>query len=241
MTCPRVPGLVSIVITNYNKSAFLTDCLEGILRQTYPNWEIILVDNASTDDSVLQVENWLQDNWEQLADRTFITVPLPRNIGYAGAVTTGLYLASGEYIAAQDADDISHHERLERQVSFLQDRPEIELAGTNYEVFEHNLLEQKSKAGWIRYREQIRKTYANGGHGVCHGTIMLRGKLFDRIGGHTRRIEGAEDYEFIARAVNVNERETPEYRKYARYPVLLPHASESAVPEIFWKRSAEAQ
>ncbi|RJG25337.1 glycosyltransferase family 2 protein [Paenibacillus thiaminolyticus] len=202
MTYPRVPGLVSIVITNYNKSAFVTDCLEGILRQTYPNWEVILVDDASTDDSLLQVENWLQVNWEQLADRTFITVPLPRNIGYAGAVTTGLYLASGEYIAAQDADDISHHERLERQVSFLEGRPDIELVGTNYEVFEHSLFEQKSKAGWIRYGEQIRKTYANGGHCVCHGTIMLRGKLFDRIGGHTRRIEGAEDYEFIARALN---------------------------------------
>lgn len=203
MTCPRIPGLVSIVITNYNKSAFLIDCLDSILRQTYPNWEIILVDDASTDDSLLQVENWLQVNREQLADRTFITVPLPRNIGYAGAMTTGFYVAAGEYIAAQDADDISHHERLERQVSFLQGRPDIELVGTNYEVFEHGLLEQKSKAGWIRYGEQIRKVYANGGHCVCHGTIMLRGKLFDRIGGHTRRIEGAEDYEFIARALNV--------------------------------------
>ncbi|MBG9791375.1 glycosyl transferase [Paenibacillus dendritiformis] len=201
MTYPRVPGLVSIVITNYNKSAFLLDCLDGILRQTYPNWEIILVDDASTDDSLLQVEKWLQVNREQLADRTFITVPLPRNIGYAGAVTTGLFLAAGEYIAAQDSDDISHHERLERQVSFLLGRPEIEVVGTNYEVFHHNLWEPRSRAGWIRYGEQIRKVYANGGHCVCHGTTMLRGKLFDRIGGHTRRIEGAEDYEFIAKAL----------------------------------------
>ncbi|WII40155.1 glycosyltransferase family 2 protein [Paenibacillus thiaminolyticus] len=100
MTCPRVPGLVSIVITNYNKSAFVTDCLQGILRQTYPDWEVILVEDASTDDSLLEVENSLQDNREQLADRIFITVPSPRNIGYAGAVTTGLYLAYGEYIAA---------------------------------------------------------------------------------------------------------------------------------------------
>ncbi|WP_042228751.1 glycosyltransferase family 2 protein [Paenibacillus popilliae] len=201
MTYPRVPGLVSIVITNYNKSAFLIDCLDGILRQTYPNWEIILVDDASTDDSLLQVEKWLQLNQEQLADRTYITVPLPRNIGYAGAVTTGFYLAAGEYIAAQDSDDISHYERLERQVSFLLSRPEIELVGTNYEVFHRSLSEHKSNAGWIRYGEQIRKVYANGGHCVCHGTIMLRGKLFDRVGGHTRKIEGAEDYEFISRSL----------------------------------------
>lgn len=201
MTYPRVPGLVSIVITNYNKSAFLIDCLDGILRQTYPNWEIILVDDASTDDSLLQVEKWLQVNQEQLADRTYITVPLARNIGYAGAVTTGFYLATGEYIAAQDSDDISHHERLERQVSFLLGHPEIELVGTNYEVFHRSLSEHKSRSGWIRYGEQIRNVYANGDHCVCHGTIMLRGKLFDRVGGHTRRIEGAEDYEFIAKAL----------------------------------------
>ncbi|MCE5170079.1 glycosyltransferase [Paenibacillus profundus] len=202
MTYLRIPGLVSIVITNYNKSAFLIDCLDGILRQTYPNWEVILVDDASTDDSLTQVENWLNDNRQQLAERTFITLPLPRNIGYAGAMTAGLYLAKGELIAVHDSDDISHHERLERQVSFLQSRPDIELVGTNYEVFEHNQMDQRSKAGWIRYGDQIRKVYASGGHCVCHGTIMLRGGLFDHIGGHTRRIEGAEDYEFIARALS---------------------------------------
>ncbi|MBN3526994.1 glycosyltransferase family 2 protein [Paenibacillus apiarius] len=202
MTYPRMPGLVSIVITNYNKSAFLIDCLDAMLRQTYPNWEIILVDDASTDDSLKRVENWLNHNRQQLAERTFITLPLPRNIGYAGAMTAGFYLAKGEFIAVHDSDDVSHHERLERQVSFLQGRPDIELVGTNYEVFEQNLMEQRSKAGWIRYGDQIRKVYASGGHCVCHGTILMRGGLFDRIGGHTRRIEGAEDYEFIARALS---------------------------------------
>ncbi|MCM3290433.1 glycosyltransferase [Paenibacillus sp. MER 180] len=205
MTYSRIKGLVSVVIPNYNRAAYLQECLNGILQQTYTNWEIILIDDGSTDDSIQQTQAWLLDNRINLPNHNSIfTMALPRNIGYAGAMTIGFYMAKGEYIAIQDSDDISHLQRLEKQINFLEAHQNIELLGTNYHVFEHDPNEVVTIPKWLRYGEHIRTTYRKGGHCVCHGTIMMRGALFDRIGGHTRRVKGAEDYDFIARSLDPN-------------------------------------
>lgn len=199
---PRVPGLVSMVTTVYNKLPYVKECLDSILNQTYPSWELIVIDDASTDGSYELVTHWLNQHEAELSGSQGIyTMRLPRNTGYAGAVTAGMFLAKGEFIAIQDADDLSHPDRLAKQVRYLQEHPHIELLGTNYEVFEDGSPDRRSPARWLRYGEQIGRTYAAGGHCICHGTTMFRGELFDRIGGHTRRIEGAEDYEFIAKSI----------------------------------------
>ncbi|MFC4099881.1 glycosyltransferase family 2 protein [Paenibacillus xanthanilyticus] len=220
MTYARIPGLVSIVMTVYNKRAYLEECLDSIRRQTYPNWELILVDDASTDGSYELAARWLDENEPLLSGgKGVYALRLPRNSGYAGAITAGMYLSKGAYIAIHDADDLSHPQRLEKQVAFLDAHPHIDLVGTNYEVFEDGYPERRMRANWLRYGEQIGKVYAAGGHCICHGTAMLRGELFDRIGGHTRRIEGAEDYEFIAKAIKPGARNVenlPEVLYYYR-------------------------
>lgn len=197
----RIPELVSVVITNNNREPYLLDCLNSIVKQTYLNWEIIFVDDASTDGSLMQVKQWLRNNYPYFPNNnSFITVVLQRNIGYAGAMTTGLYMTQGEFIAVQDSDDISHPLRLEKQITYLNNHPQIDLVGTNYAAFKDELnVGPYEKSDWIQYGEQIRNIYQHGGHCVCHGTIMLRGNVFDRIGGHTRRVLGAEDYDFITR------------------------------------------
>lgn len=199
----RKEGLVSLVITNYNRAKYLRECLESIRLQTYPHWEIIFVDDASTDDSVQVVREWMEehrDMWSE--DRQTVILTLPRNIGFAGAINAGFYLARGEYIAVQDSDDYSDRERFAKQVEYLQNHPLVDLVGTNYYAFPDHAPAEKKLATWIRYGEEIRRVYGRGGHCVCHGTILFRGKLFDQIGGPTRRISGAEDYEFIAKALN---------------------------------------
>ncbi|GLX70614.1 glycosyltransferase family 2 protein [Paenibacillus glycanilyticus] len=218
MSLERVPGLVSIVITVYNKLPFLKDCLTSLLNQTYPNWEVILIDDASTDGSYEYMMNWLNENEPNLREgKGIYTLRLPRNAGYAGAITAGMYLAKGEFIAIQDADDWSHPERFARQVRYLNNHPHIDLLGTNYEVFEDGSPELLKPVHWLKYGDQIGKVYEKGGHCICHGTAMFRGTVFDRIGGHTRRIEGAEDYEFIAKVIKPGARNVDNLREVLYY------------------------
>lgn len=213
----REPGKVSIVMTNYNRAAYLIECLDSLKKQTHANTEIIFVDDASTDRSVDVVQAWCEENGLAGTD-AFVLVRLPRNVGFSGAMTTGLFLARGEYIAVQDADDFSHRQRLEKQISFLQSHPDIALVGTGYAAFVNTEQRVYEEAKWLRYGEEIRKVYQNGGHCVCHGTIMFRGDAFDRIGGLSRRIVGAEDYEFIVKFLHQKERieNIPEILYYYR-------------------------
>ncbi|MFD0673165.1 glycosyltransferase family 2 protein [Cohnella sp. GCM10027633] len=203
----RTPDLVSIVVTNYNNGKFIGECLDSLLRQSYPGWEIVWVDDGSTDDSRRRLDEWFELNGIARQDDRFCVLELPRNVGYAGAVTAGLFLAKGEFIAMHDSDDVSHSHRLAKQTAYLRDHPDIELVGTNYAVFTASeglaRPDKLQTAKWLGYgAEQIRGVYAKGGHCVSHGTVMIRGALFDRLGGHTRRVEGAEDYEFVARCLD---------------------------------------
>jgi glycosyltransferase involved in cell wall biosynthesis len=195
----RQKGLVSIVITCYNVASFIEECLDGIFDQSYKNIEVIIIDDFSNDPTKKKIKKWIKKNNPSFP---IDLITLPRNVGFAGAINIGYILSKGEYIAVHDADDISHKDRIQKQVKFLEEKPEVGLVGTTYAAFQNGNIEEQQIATWIRYGEDIKKTYGKGGHCVCHGTIMFRGEIFDRIGGPTRRIKGAEDYEFIANCIN---------------------------------------
>ena len=198
----REEGLVSVVIPCYNTALFIEDCLNGLLSQTYKKMEVILINDASTDHTQQIVEKWLENTKPSFKT---IICNLPVNTGFAGAITTGYFMSSGEYIAVNDADDISHPLRLEKQVDFLLKNPDYDLIGTSYLMFDDvDKKESGKKENWLYYGDSIRKVYGRGEHCVCHGTILFRGKAFDMLGGPTRRIHGAEDYEFIAKFLNAN-------------------------------------
>ncbi len=159
------------------------------------------MNDASTDNTMTVVEQWVKKSNPSFP---LILCNLPVNAGFAGAITTGYYMSSGEYIAVNDADGISHPSRFEKQIDFLEKNPDYDLIGTNYQVFSDVNNKKGQVANWLRYGDSIRKIYAEGGHCVCHGTILFRGKAFDLLGGPTRRITGAEDYEFIVKFLNAN-------------------------------------
>jgi len=197
----REEGLVSVVIPCYNAALFIEECLNGLLFQTYKNIEVILVNDASTDHTMEIVEQWIKKSNPPFP---LILCNLPVNMGFAGALTAGYFMSSGEYIAVNDADDISDPSRFEKQVEFLLENPDYDLVGTNYRAFNNGSKEKGKEADWLHYGEAIRKVYAAGKHCVCHGTILFHGRVFDVLGGPTRRITGAEDYEFIVKFLNAN-------------------------------------
>jgi glycosyltransferase involved in cell wall biosynthesis len=203
MVLQRIPNLVSIVVPVYNRSSFVKLCLNSLVQQSYKNLELIIVNDGSTDDSLRVIKGWKKAlRIPKHKKNRILIVDFPRNVGVAGAIHTGLFLARGEFIAMQDSDDLSHSERFQKQVQFLRQHPEISVVGTNYAYFPHGAFRLRRVADWLRYGEEINEIYKAGGHCVCHGTILFRGTVFDQIGGHTRKLEGAEDYEFIAKCLN---------------------------------------
>lgn len=197
----RISGLVSVIVTNYNNKKYIEECLNSLINQTYKKIEIIIVDDCSTDNSVSVIKMWM--NKLKYEDKIKVRLVINnRNMGFSGAVTTGLYLAKGEYIAMQDGDDVSVNDRIEKQVKFLEENKNISMVGCNYSVFNNNVNDAAVLPNFVVFgNDNVEDEFSKGNSPVCFGTILFKGDVFDKIGGLTRRLKGAEDYEFISRAI----------------------------------------
>lgn len=105
--------LVSILIPTYNTEKFIRATLQSVLNQTYSNWEMILVDDASTDQTVAIIEEFAQN------DKRIKLFKLEKNSGNGFTRNAALEKATGKYIAYLDADDLWFPEKLEKQIQFL--------------------------------------------------------------------------------------------------------------------------
>lgn len=108
-------NLVSIITPTYNCGAFIAETMDSVLAQTYTDWEMIIVDDCSTDDTRSVVEAY------QAKDSRFIYYCLEQNSGAAVARTKAMELANGEYMAFLDSDDLWTPDKLERQLKFMND------------------------------------------------------------------------------------------------------------------------
>lgn len=120
--------LVSVVMPVYNAGDFLVPAIDSILNQTYTNFELILVNDASTDKSLATLKKYFKKYPSKIK---LINLKHNLNAGGDACANMGLALANGKYIARMDADDIAHSERLEKQVAFLESRPDVFLVGSN--------------------------------------------------------------------------------------------------------------
>ncbi|MCX7985371.1 MAG: glycosyltransferase [Bacteroidales bacterium] len=113
--------MVSVVMPVYNASQYLKESIESILHQTYTNFEFIILDDASTDNSLAIISSY--------NDKRIILVKNETNKGITQTLNIGLSISKGKYIARMDADDISLPYRLEKQVQFLENNFEYGLVG----------------------------------------------------------------------------------------------------------------
>ncbi|MBI2509068.1 MAG: glycosyltransferase family 2 protein, partial [Betaproteobacteria bacterium] len=122
--------LVTVGLSAYNAGAALTAAIQSVLRQTYDNWELILIDDGSTDDTLATMRRFEGDRVRVIADGT--------NRGVAARFNQAFDLGKGRYFARMDQDDIAYPGRLEAQVNFLERHSDIDLVGTRALVFRND-------------------------------------------------------------------------------------------------------
>lgn len=179
---------VSVVMPVYNGARFLQESIESILNQTFKDFEFLIINDGSTDQS----EEIIRKN-AQIDDRINL-ITNPENLGITEATNVGIAHARGEYIALMDQDDISMPERLEKQVVFLDTHPEICAVGGNTAVLAedgriHNrrpVLTSPVLVRWeLLFRNQLRNP-----------TVMMRGEIFSKHGMRYENFAPLQDYRF---------------------------------------------
>jgi glycosyltransferase involved in cell wall biosynthesis len=103
---------VSVIVTCFNYARYVTQALDSVLSQTYQNFDCVVVDDASTDDSALVIERWINER----KDSRFRSIRSPLNRGQTASFAVGLAATSGEFIAFLDADDFWFPQFLQRHV-----------------------------------------------------------------------------------------------------------------------------
>lgn len=111
-----IPGLVSIVMPSFNCAQSLPDSIRSVLQQSYQNWELIIVDDASNDSSLEIARQFAA------ADKRIRVLPLPENGGAAKARNVAISVAQGQYLSFLDSDDLWLSNKLSAQIEFLKNR-----------------------------------------------------------------------------------------------------------------------
>ncbi|MBF0428194.1 MAG: glycosyltransferase [Magnetococcales bacterium] len=118
------PLPITVLTSVFNGALYLDAAIESVLAQSFTDFEFLLIDDASTDATPALLAAWAR------RDSRIVLVRNPSNLGLTKSLNKGIRLARGEWIARQDADDISLPQRLEKQMAFLANHPEVGLLGT---------------------------------------------------------------------------------------------------------------
>lgn len=183
-----MPPQVSVIIPTYNRAVWVAEAVASVLVQTYRDFEVIVVDDASHDDTL-----------ERLG-RFFPQVTLVRSDsrrGVSGARNLGVRAARGKWLAFLDSDDLWLPEKLDRQMAYLREQPHLIICQTD-EIWVRNGVRvtppmTHRKIGGEIFLPSLRRCL------VSPSAVVLRRELFDEMGGFDESLPAAEDYDLWLR------------------------------------------
>lgn len=188
--------IVSVILPVYNCQNYVLEAVQSILNQTYKNFELIIIDDCSTDNthSIIQ----------KIDDSRIQIVRKVKNSGYTDSLNIGINISKGKYIARMDGDDISLPNRFEKQLEILEKNPEIILCGTAIQILNSNTILSHPS---IHEEILVKLCF---GTSFYHPTVMIRKEVLI-ANNYNSKFEPAEDYElwtrlaFLGKFHNINE------------------------------------
>ncbi len=179
---------VSAIITTRNRKQWLREAIKGILSQTYKNFELIIIDNASTDGTKEMVE-------KEFDDERIIYIRNKENL-HPDSYNQGIKLAKGKYISFCDDDDISLPERFEISVEFLENNPNVAMIGGGV------IHMDKEGKEFGRYKYPAEPTFEmiyESNAMISSPSVMMRKKILEEVGGYDNKFAIAYDYDLWLR------------------------------------------
>jgi len=182
---------VSVVIPVYNGERFLHESLQSVFAQTFQDFELICVDDGSTDHSA--------DLLKQYGQR--IRIVRQENAGQSAARNAGVALAKGQYIGFLDQDDLWYPSKLGTQVAVLDAHPDVVLVHCNYDRIDGSGQMLLQGAGLIERASALASSMGQliGEALIFPSAMMIRKNGYDRAGGFYHGLQGFEDFDLIAR------------------------------------------
>lgn len=167
-------GKVSVIMGVYNCASTLKEAIQSIQRQTYLNWELILCDDGSNDDTYKIAEEMAE------TDCRILLIRNRENLGLNRTLNRCLEHAKGQYIARMDGDDDCFPDRFAKQVAFLETHPEFAIVSTQMILFDEN-----GDWGCTHAKDFPQPKDVACSSPICHAPVMMRRDCIEAVGGYT--------------------------------------------------------
>lgn len=180
--------VISVLMAVFDPPAhYLDKAIQSILEQTYGDFEFLIVDDGSHAKTGLSLMKWAS------SDKRIKLHSLPVNVGLTKALNFGIARSVGKFVARQDADDVAAPARLEESLRFLEQNPQLAAVGT-----EVGAIDQYGRLLGTRHiepslRDMDRRNV------LCHGSMLFRAEVFERVHGYDERMRLSQDYELYLR------------------------------------------
>ncbi|MFA7279987.1 MAG: glycosyltransferase [Sterolibacterium sp.] len=183
------PPVVSIALSMRNAAASIALTLQSLIDQSFTDWELLLIDDGSSDDSLAVAKRFHDNRIKLLCDG--------RHLGLATRMNEAVAASRGRYIARMDADDIAYPERIARQVAYLEEHPEIDLLGTRAIIFDNAGQVVGQLPSETSHQEIAARPWR--GFYLAHPTWMGHSAWF-RKHPYDARLPKAQDYDLLLRS-----------------------------------------
>ena len=189
--------MISIVVPLYNYARYIEENIQSIVRQTYPDWEIIIVDDHSKDDPLKVIKPYLSDKIKYIC--------LEKNVGYGAAKNVGIRASNGEYIVVLDADDMLTDNSLAARIKAIRNSRHNwvhakALEFTDRKPYRFRFKKRKS----IRRLRHIlkHKDYGELWNSMHAQTVMIHRSIYEKVGLYEPSLRSMGDKEMWARIIN---------------------------------------
>ncbi len=178
--------LVSVIMGIYNCAETLEEAINSIISQTYTNWELVMCDDGSKDNT-LQIAKDFQTKYP---DRIFVLVN-EQNMGLNYTLNRCLYEAHGEYIARMDGDDTCSPDRFEKEIAVLEENSDIAIVSSDMELFDNDGVFGRTNKNIKPSKKDFMK-----GTPFCHAPCMVRREAYLAVEGYSvdKKLLRVEDY-----------------------------------------------
>jgi len=180
---------VSVLIPIHNGEKTLERALDSIYMQSFQDFEVIAVLNNCTDNSAKILEDF---------DATVVSCDTP---GIVPALNTGILSCNGDFIARMDADDWWYPEKLQKQMEYFQENPEVDILGTQIRQVDVSFNPIANQISYPIENKVIKRTLISGSNCIAHPSVVFRKKIIERAGLYDDSFPLAEDYYYWLRCL----------------------------------------
>lgn len=193
--------LISVIIPSYNHGKFLEKAIDSVLNQTYSNFELIILDDNSTDNSKKIINSYN----DKRIKKYFSDI----NRGGVETLNQLIDMANGDYIALLNSDDFWENDKLEKQFQYLENNLDVAVCFTwadfvdekNKTIYDEKVVlldlfqkENRSQAEWLKY-------FFDYGNCLCHPSMMIRKEVYDNVGDYNNLYRQIPDFEMWIRII----------------------------------------